>query len=221
MQRPEMRQLKQRVIASYHLGPLDAEETRYYIEHRLRHVGWTDRPGFDASAFNSIHVTTEGIPRRINTLCDRLLLAAFLGEKSQIAEEDVTAVAREQALELGGEETSDASAESSDQGLNAVGKNADTARRAVRTDALNSLQGSASDRIVQLEERIEMLEASNAMMFNLMRKVLRVMRQPQLTSPGPATPQPDNQGSPAVPPTTEAAARSDLQTGSAGLHPAK
>src|SRR5690606_941136 len=41
MQRPEMQQLKHRVIASYHLGPLDQDETSQYIVHRLRHVGWS------------------------------------------------------------------------------------------------------------------------------------------------------------------------------------
>ena len=44
MQSPQMQQLRQRVIASYHLGPLDAAETQAYIEHRLQHVGWKDDP---------------------------------------------------------------------------------------------------------------------------------------------------------------------------------
>jgi putative secretion ATPase (PEP-CTERM system associated) len=186
MQRPEMRQLKQRVIASYHLGPLDAEETRHYIEHRLRHVGWSDRPGFEPSAFGAIHSATEGIPRRINTLCDRLLLAAFLGEKTLISAEDVSTVAQEQAKELGGE---DAASEESSQSRDFSSTNdrahppadgpSEAARRAVRAAAQIGPTGPVADRILQLEERIEMLEASNAMMFNLMRKVLRVMRQPQ------------------------------------------
>jgi len=191
MQRPEMRQLKQRVIASYHLGPLDAEETRHYIEHRLRHVGWTEKPSFESGAFVAIHAATEGIPRRINTLCDRLLLAAFLGEKNQIAETDVASVAKEQAQELGGEEPSSADvrsaaprASTSAEGIRASNHApSDADRRAVRAAALASSGVEIPDRIMQLEERIEMLEASNAMMFNLMRKVLRVMRQPQ----GPAT----------------------------------
>jgi putative secretion ATPase (PEP-CTERM system associated) len=76
MQRPEMQQLKQRVIASYHLGPLDAEETRSYIEHRLHHVGWQADPRFDDGAFERIHIESGGVPRRISSLCDRGLLAA-------------------------------------------------------------------------------------------------------------------------------------------------
>src|SRR5512134_3311156 len=46
MHTPEMQQLRQRVIASYHLGPMDADDTRGYIEHRLKHVGWKDDPTF-------------------------------------------------------------------------------------------------------------------------------------------------------------------------------
>ncbi len=95
MQSPEMQQLRQRVIASYHLGPLDGEETRGYIEHRLHHVGWSDNPRIDDGVFHKVYSATGGIPRRINTLCDRILLAAFLAEKNRIAEEDVEAVLEE------------------------------------------------------------------------------------------------------------------------------
>jgi general secretion pathway protein A len=81
MQRPEMKQLKQRVIASFHLGPLDSGETRQYIEHRLSKVGWDrQKLQFDDTSFEKIAEVSNGIPRRINTLCDRLLLATFLAE---------------------------------------------------------------------------------------------------------------------------------------------
>src|SRR5262245_36802970 len=63
MQSPQMQQLRQRVIASYHLGPLDDSETQAYIEHRLRHVGWSDDPRFDPACFLPIHQATGGIPR--------------------------------------------------------------------------------------------------------------------------------------------------------------
>jgi general secretion pathway protein A len=101
MQRPEMRQLKQRVTASYHLGPLDPAETKAYIEHRLGRVGWTTNPSFDMQAFAKIAQMTGGIPRRINALCDRLMLACFLGEKSSINASDVDEISTEIADELG------------------------------------------------------------------------------------------------------------------------
>jgi putative secretion ATPase (PEP-CTERM system associated) len=75
-----MLQLRQRVIATYHLGPMDAAETRAYIEHRLNKAGWQGDPAFDADAFDRIHDYAGGIPRRINTLCDRLMLMGYLEE---------------------------------------------------------------------------------------------------------------------------------------------
>lgn len=102
MQQPEMRQLRQRVIASYHLGPLGPEETKAYIEHRLTLVGWRGDPAFDDAAYAAIHDATDGVPRQINVLCDRVLLAAYLGEKHRLTESDVSDVARELRTELRG-----------------------------------------------------------------------------------------------------------------------
>lgn len=103
MQGPQMQQLRQRVIASYHLGPMDRGETQAYIEHRLAHVGWKGDPRFEAAAFDLIHTASGGIPRRINTLCNRLLLSGFLGEKRAFDAADVQAIAREIREELGSE----------------------------------------------------------------------------------------------------------------------
>ncbi len=97
-----MEQLRQRVIASCHLGPLGAEETRAYIEHRMRHVGWTDQPAFDDEAFDVIHQWTSGIPRKINLLCNRLLLATFLSDVTQITGVLVREVGNDLSRETGG-----------------------------------------------------------------------------------------------------------------------
>ncbi len=83
LQGPEMQQLRQRVIASYHLGPMDRDETMGYILHRLKTVGWDGNPAFTEDAFDAIHAFSGGVPRRINTLCDRLLLFGFLEERNQ------------------------------------------------------------------------------------------------------------------------------------------
>ena len=101
MQSAQMQQLRQRIIASYHLGPLDKAETRAYIEHRLHHVAWKDDPRFEPECFDLIHAMTGGIPRRINTLCNRLLLAAFIAERHVLAMGDVQAIATEIRDELG------------------------------------------------------------------------------------------------------------------------
>lgn len=74
----DMQQLRQRVTATYHLGPMDFTETRAYIEHRLHTAGWHGDPSFDEKAFAGIYEYSSGIPRRINALCDRLLLMGCL-----------------------------------------------------------------------------------------------------------------------------------------------
>jgi len=102
LESPAMEQLRQRVIASCHLGPLVAEETRAYIEHRLRHVGWSHQPSFDDDAFAAIHQCTGGIPRRINLLCNRLLLSCFLSDEDRITAALVRTTAGDLARETGG-----------------------------------------------------------------------------------------------------------------------
>jgi len=102
LESPAMEQLRQRVIASCHLGPLGPEETRAYIEHRMHHVGWSGEPSFDDAAFEAIHQWTGGIPRKVNLLCNRLLLAAFLSDATQITAALVRATAGDLARETGG-----------------------------------------------------------------------------------------------------------------------
>ncbi len=92
LQSEAMQQLKQRVIASYHLGAMDQSETRAYIQHRLDLVGWQGDPSITDAAFALIHEYSGGIPRKINTLCDRLLLLGFLAEKHQFDRADVQEV---------------------------------------------------------------------------------------------------------------------------------
>jgi putative secretion ATPase (PEP-CTERM system associated) len=99
LQRPEMEQFRQRVAATCHIGPLDADETQRYIEHRLKCAGATDKPTFEPAAFDGIYRATSGIPRRVNSLCDRLLLLGFLGNKTHLTADDVAEVVREFAQE--------------------------------------------------------------------------------------------------------------------------
>ena len=98
---PALRQLRQRITASYHLGPMEEAETRAYVEHRLRKAGWRGDPAWDDAAFPALHTATGGLPRRINALCNRLLLAAYLGETHRIAAADVAAMEEELRQELG------------------------------------------------------------------------------------------------------------------------
>jgi len=95
LQRPEMEQFRQRVAATCHIGPLDADETRGYIEHRLKCAGSKGKPSFEPAAFEGIFKASAGIPRRVNAVCDRLLLAGFLAGRTALTAEDVAEVVRE------------------------------------------------------------------------------------------------------------------------------
>lgn len=79
-----MEQFQQRVIATHHLHPLSPTETRGYILHRLQQAGWRGDPGFTAEAVRLVHQYTQGIPRLINALCNRLMLYGYIEEKHQI-----------------------------------------------------------------------------------------------------------------------------------------
>lgn len=74
---PALEQLSQRIIARYHLQALDLADTRQYIEHRLRVAGLQSPVPFTDRAVRRIHRLAQGVPRRINLLCDRALLGAY------------------------------------------------------------------------------------------------------------------------------------------------
>lgn len=97
---PDLEQLRQRIIASYHLGPMNADESARYLEHRLQTVGWRSDPSFDSSALEEIYKNTGGIPRRINTLCNRLFLLGMLDNLHHFTAKDVDRVVVDLAAEL-------------------------------------------------------------------------------------------------------------------------
>ena len=99
LQQPEMEQFRQRVAATCHIGPLDQDETRGYIEHRLKCAGAKGVPTFEPAAFEAIFKASGGIPRRINAVCDRLLLAGFLAGRTALTLADADEVVREFAQE--------------------------------------------------------------------------------------------------------------------------
>ena len=97
----EFEQLRQRITAVHHLGALNVNETKEYIEHRLRCAGWQSDPLITNAAFLAIHEATNGIPRRINNVCDRLMLFGFLEGLHKIEEQAVTNVVQEMRDEYG------------------------------------------------------------------------------------------------------------------------
>jgi len=90
-----MDQVKQRIVATYHLKAIEENEIKQYILFRLSKAGWSNNPEFKEDIFAAIYQFTKGIPRRINTLCDRLLLYGYLEELSVIDLESTQHVIRE------------------------------------------------------------------------------------------------------------------------------
>ena len=77
----DMSQLRQRIVAWHHLGPLSREEIQGYVEYRLEVAGWMGGTLIADDAYDIIYQYSGGIPRKINTFCDRLLLFSFLEEQ--------------------------------------------------------------------------------------------------------------------------------------------
>jgi putative secretion ATPase (PEP-CTERM system associated) len=159
MHTSQMQQLRQRVIASYHLGSMDRAETQAYVEHRLRHVGWQENPRFDAPAFDAIFAVSAGIPRRINTLCNRVLLAVYLGERHEIGAADVETVATEIKQELG---------------PSAVGPVV-SAVDAARGGSLDA--PVINEAVVGIEDRLGRLERTMSATIDLLHQILHRDRQ--------------------------------------------
>lgn len=83
LDRPGLRQLAQRVTARYHLEPLDAEEAAAYVRHRLAVAG-APRCPFTASGLAELHRRASGVPRLVNVIADRALLAAFTDGRERV-----------------------------------------------------------------------------------------------------------------------------------------
>lgn len=99
--RPELEQLAQRVIARYHLGSLSEPETASYIHHRLAVAGSTARAPFGPRLMAQIHKLSHGVPRRINLLCDRALLGAYVENQPQVTRQILRRAAAEVFAEAG------------------------------------------------------------------------------------------------------------------------
>jgi type II secretory pathway predicted ATPase ExeA len=92
---PDMEQFQQRVIANYQLAPLNLQDTRSYIEHRLLQAGWKCDPEFSGDAVLSIYQLSHGVPRHINKICNRLLLLGFGKGSHAFEEQDVQEISAE------------------------------------------------------------------------------------------------------------------------------
>ena len=93
----ELEQLRQRIIATHHLEPMEADEVEPYIIHRLTRSGWNGRPQLTADAFAVLYSETDGVPRKLNTLMSRVLLMGAVEELNIIDAALVKAVVADMA----------------------------------------------------------------------------------------------------------------------------
>lgn len=84
LEHPELRQLRQRITVRFHLKPLNYHEVGQYIQHRLLVAGANGAPYFTRAALWRIYWYSKGIPRLINALCDKCLLAGFVMQRDVI-----------------------------------------------------------------------------------------------------------------------------------------
>jgi general secretion pathway protein A len=90
-----LRQLRQRITVRYHLGPIGRSETEDYILHRLKVAGSTGRPTFSPTALKAIHRYSRGVPRLINAVCDKALLAGYVEGLDHLGRRQVRRAIRE------------------------------------------------------------------------------------------------------------------------------
>jgi general secretion pathway protein A len=98
LSRPELRQLRQRIVLRHRLEPFDARDTESYVEERLRLAGYTGKGIFDRPALREIHHVSGGTPRLVNIVCDGALLLGFAREKRRLGAAEIREVARDLAL---------------------------------------------------------------------------------------------------------------------------
>lgn len=95
LERPELRQLNQRITVRYHLRPMDMEDTGAYIAHRLAVAGGGGAVVFPPVALKRIYRFSGGYPRLVNILCDRVLLVAYTKDQREVSGQMVATSVRE------------------------------------------------------------------------------------------------------------------------------
>lgn len=155
---PEMEQLRQRIVATYQLKPLNTEETKNYIIFRLLKAGWMQNPQFEDDTFEHICNYTKGIPRRINTLCDRVLLFGYLEELKVINADAIKKVIAE--IEEESSVMRDEFHDESDLTNN--------------TEHFIPENGSLHERIAQLEKTVSTLQTTLNKERALLRKAILI-----------------------------------------------
>ncbi|MEP6557771.1 MAG: XrtA/PEP-CTERM system-associated ATPase [Burkholderiales bacterium] len=175
LQGRNMQQLRQRVIAACHIGPLDQQETRQYVEHRLKCAGSTGKPTFDDAAFEGIYRLSRGIPRRINGVCDRLLLLGFLNDRQHFTAAEVREVEAGMQEESFDDQPSDEVAATSNDAIERP-RYASTPAALAEARALAERAAyraeADGERLLQLEERLLRMESTNETILHTLQRLV-------------------------------------------------
>ena len=205
LQRPEMEQFRQRVAATCHIGPLDRDETEHYIQHRLKCAGATGKPVFGGGSYDAIHAASGGIPRKINSLCDRLLLLGFLANKTELTLDDVNEVVREMAQESAvpprsvtvASRAADAATLAAELDVDLTQLKLDPAEAEAATRQLAALTADQRvDQLQRLERSLLRLERINLQTLALLQKLVGAVSRPAVQSAPSVQPAPPGEGGP-------------------------
>ncbi len=147
-----LEQLRQRIIATHHLDPMQPEEVGPYIEHRLKVVGWAGNPRFTPGAYDLLAQASGCVPRRLNALVSRVLLLGAIDQLDIIDERVAEAV----VADLGGDISPDAESDDADMPVEALAGEAATRASSVREERADV------DRLRALQAEVEALNAAIA-----------------------------------------------------------
>lgn len=96
---PQLEQLRQRIIATHHLEPMQANEIEDYVVHRMTIAGWQGNPRFAPDAFAALYKASDGVPRKLNTFMARVLLYGAVEDLATIDGQAIAAVLNDLAGE--------------------------------------------------------------------------------------------------------------------------
>ncbi len=155
---PDLEQLRQRIIASHHLEALNSDEVEDYVSHRLAHVDWQGNPAFEEGLLPALYQATDGIPRRVNQVMNRLLLLGAIEEQKDISLPMLEAV----IAEMQSDQARGAAARAQSGSLNDAAKVAmPESAMAVEEGAVDAVPaGEVAALLAERDERTAELEAA-------------------------------------------------------------
>ena len=197
---PAMEQVHQRLIAAWRLEPLTPEETIGYVRHRLECAGWKGDPSLEPGVLPIVHAFSQGVPRRINLICSRLLLHGYIGRRHTLTAEDAETVTGElQHEELALPDYGDAPGQESASGTNGVSDSAAAEKHtSIWGEIDRGLFGAAAEPEPQGSDRAAKASASSS--APRAQRAQRADAEPRAAPPPSAPPKASKPPKPPKPP---------------------